>query len=681
MATTLTVKLHHGKEIRRFTTDSNDITWVKLTDRMSALFELPSAQKLKVTYLDEENEKITVSSHDELVEAIGLALASSPAILRLTLVTDSSSKKADKADKTAAAPGAKTADKKPECNMEESLGALAPFFQNMMKQLPAAMAMMPEELKQMIPHAELDLGATVAANASKTDAFCRQHPQGAKLGVHEGVSCDKTGQCPIEGNRYHMVGHNYDLCEAEYLKLDEREQALFIKVPPAGAAAAANLMPDATTTTTKNNNVHPGVSCDKTGLCPIVGIRYNLRGHNYDLCQAEFDKLADNEKALYQAIPPPGTAPAAGCGPWRPAGPWARGWGGRGMGCAAGMGGAGGPPKLAARFVRDVSVFDGTQMAPGTPFTKIWRLKNVGEAPWPPGTRMLFVGGDQMTTEMSVPLSHTSAVMPGEEIDVAVEMVAPKELGRYLGYWRLTGPHMRRKFGQRVWCHVQVVDPSASGVEGFEDLQGVMAEIQKKKSDLAADEEAGGEVADDDLLEKEAAVEQPEVADTKKTTVAASPPVNDDAAEVAVKAAAATATTVAATTVAAATMTDDGSKEDGNTSDDGFSLVNAVEAKAAAPAGGKVPMVDVTDPGPSSDGVRGALLAMGFKDDTLIEAVIAKHGDDVDACARDLAAATEWESLLDDLQEMGFADRTLNKTLMLKNAGNMKRTVRDLVEA
>jgi len=272
------------------------------------------------------------------------------------------------------------------------------------------------------------------------------------------------------------------------------------------------------------------------------------------------------------------------------------------------------------------------------------------------------------------PISHTSAVMPGEEIDVAVEMVAPKELGRYLGYWRLTGPHMRRKFGQRVWCHVQVVDPSASGVEGFEDLQGVMAEIQKKKSDLAANEEAGGEVADDDLLEKEAAVEQPEVADTKKTTVATSPPVNDDAAEVAVKA-------VAATTVAAATMTDDGSKEDGNTSDDGFSLVNAVEAKAAAPAGGKVPMVDVTDPGPSSDGVRGALLAMGFKDDTLIEAVIAKHGDDVDACARDLAAATEWESLLDDLQEMGFADRTLNKTLMLKNAGNMKRTVRDLVEA
>ena len=31
--------------------------------------------------------------------------------------------------------------------------------------------------------------------------------------------------------------------------------------------------------------------------------------------------------------------------------------------------------------------------------------------------------------------------------------------GRFVGYWRLTGPFGRRKFGQRVWCHIQVVDP------------------------------------------------------------------------------------------------------------------------------------------------------------------------------------------------------------------------------
>merc|ERR1719198_1541048 len=140
------------------------------------------------------------------------------------------------------------------------------------------------------------------------------------------------------------------------------------------------------------------------------------------------------------------------------------------MGMGGGMGGPGAQPKLAARFVRDVTVFDGTQVAPGTQFTKIWRLKNIGDVPWPAGTRMVFVGGDQMTTEMSVSLGRELPVMPGEEVDVAVEMTAPTEHGRYLGYWRLTGPHMRRKFGQRVWCHVQVVDPNQSGAEAFDDL-------------------------------------------------------------------------------------------------------------------------------------------------------------------------------------------------------------------
>merc|ERR1719198_1201501 len=92
-------------------------------------------------------------------------------------------------------------------------------------------------------------------------------------------------------------------------------------------------------------------------------------------------------------------------------------------------GGCGPGGKLAARFVRDVTIFDGTQISPAMPFTKIWRLKNVGEVPWPPGTKMLFVGGDQMTTEMAVPLSRSGAVMPGEEVDVPVEMSAPAEHG------------------------------------------------------------------------------------------------------------------------------------------------------------------------------------------------------------------------------------------------------------
>jgi hypothetical protein len=54
---------------------------------------------------------------------------------------------------------------------------------------------------------------------------------------------------------------------------------------------------------------HPGITCGRSGsmMIPIVGLRFHLRGSepSYDLCQAEYDKLDDAEKGLYEAIPPP----------------------------------------------------------------------------------------------------------------------------------------------------------------------------------------------------------------------------------------------------------------------------------------------------------------------------------------------------------------------------------------
>jgi len=119
-------------------------------------------------------------------------------------------------------------------------------------------------------------------------------------------------------------------------------------------------------------------------------------------------------------------------------------------------------------------------------------------------------------------------------------------------------------------------------------------------------------------------------------------------------------------------------------SDDGVLVTDTmvVEAQPEAQAAAK------PTPGPSAVApvsglayVKASLEAMGFIDATMVEAVVAKHGEDLEACAADLAAASEWDSLLDDLHEMGFGNRELNKTLMLKNGGNIKRTVKDLVEA
>jgi len=103
--------------------------------------------------------------------------------------------------------------------------------------------------------------------------------------------------------------------------------------------------------------------------------------------------------------------------------------------------------------------------------------------------------------------------------------------------------------------------------------------------------------------------------------------------------------------------------------------------RAGAPAETSTGDVDDAALDPSTpEGVKACLASMGFTDASMVATAIEKNGVDVEACARDLAAASEWEALLDDLAEMGFTNRELNQTLMLKHSGNVKRTVRELVE-
>jgi len=115
-----------------------------------------------------------------------------------------------------------------------------------------------------------------------------------------------------------------------------------------------------------------------------------------------------------------------------------------------------------ARFVQHVTVEDNYEFAPGVAFTKIWRFRNEGTAPWPENTVLLFVAfkrGDQMRAPEFVRLPKI--VLPGEEIDVSVPMVAPASPGCYFGHWRLAELN-GRKFGQRVRVLIKVVGDSSS---------------------------------------------------------------------------------------------------------------------------------------------------------------------------------------------------------------------------
>lgn len=51
--------------------------------------------------------------------------------------------------------------------------------------------------------------------------------------------------------------------------------------------------------------IHWGVTCDVSGMSPIRGVRYHKKGEDYDLCEAEYIKLSDEEKSAFEAIKNP----------------------------------------------------------------------------------------------------------------------------------------------------------------------------------------------------------------------------------------------------------------------------------------------------------------------------------------------------------------------------------------
>jgi hypothetical protein len=116
-------------------------------------------------------------------------------------------------------------------------------------------------------------------------------------------------------------------------------------------------------------------------------------------------------------------------------------------------------------FVRDITIEDGKEIPPGEPFEKIWRLKNAGTCTWTSSYSLVFDSGDQLSAPDSQQLT-TNTVAPGQEIDVAVEMIAPDDPGEYRANFKLKNPS-GTVFGLGAKSNpfwVEILVPDLSGV-------------------------------------------------------------------------------------------------------------------------------------------------------------------------------------------------------------------------
>lgn len=109
-------------------------------------------------------------------------------------------------------------------------------------------------------------------------------------------------------------------------------------------------------------------------------------------------------------------------------------------------------------FVLDVTVADGTELAAGQAFNKIWRVLNNGSCAWKSGYTFSYVGGELMGASTVIAVPPTA---PGATADLLMPMIAPTLSGNHVGYWQLRGPS-GANFGVTLTVRINVVTPSSS---------------------------------------------------------------------------------------------------------------------------------------------------------------------------------------------------------------------------
>lgn len=120
------------------------------------------------------------------------------------------------------------------------------------------------------------------------------------------------------------------------------------------------------------------------------------------------------------------------------------------------------------KFIKDVTIPDEMDLAPGERFTKTWRIQNSGSCPWTIGYLLYFESGEIMGGPSSQGLTGET-IQPGDSMDVSVELTAPLETGSYQGNWKLRNVKGDGfgvgEFSKAFWVKINVVEGAGTMLE------------------------------------------------------------------------------------------------------------------------------------------------------------------------------------------------------------------------
>lgn len=113
----------------------------------------------------------------------------------------------------------------------------------------------------------------------------------------------------------------------------------------------------------------------------------------------------------------------------------------------------GSPALEDAQLEEHVTIPDGSEIVRGASFEKTWAVRNTGSIPWTAGYELVHVGGPRLghAGRLAVPPTAPRAIAT-----LTLPLVAPEELGRHVGRWRMRNPH-GDFFGSTLFVAIVVV--------------------------------------------------------------------------------------------------------------------------------------------------------------------------------------------------------------------------------
>jgi hypothetical protein len=96
-----------------------------------------------------------------------------------------------------------------------------------------------------------------------------------------------------------------------------------------------------------------------------------------------------------------------------------------------------GVPCLAARFVADVTIPDGSVIQPNQYFYKTWRVQNIGSCIWGPNFAIVYKSGFQLGGKNPTYLGKGVNIHPDRYVNLTIQFRSPAQGGSFTSDWWL----------------------------------------------------------------------------------------------------------------------------------------------------------------------------------------------------------------------------------------------------